>query len=233
MRNLDYIFTVSSHTVASASLDVLANVEKSLNQRSSEPWNHHRLPTVTAPFPAIIDSGEDDSEMEFHRTSDKPLKLKFQRLDSFLQPKDDPNLENLKAVRSLRKKLQQIEMLEVKQSKGYLLDDQQIAKIQSKSVLESSLVELGVHVETLLNKESFPALPEGKGSKKGKLSRKQRRNRKSIAMQTEVEVEPVCIGTEVMSEPGKDMLEIEIMGISDSKVGLFPFSLFLDSINMN
>ncbi|KAG4927616.1 hypothetical protein JHK85_054102 [Glycine max] len=111
MRNLDYIFAVSSHTVASASPDILANLE---------------------------------------------------RLDSFLHPKDDPNKEISKVVRAIRKKLQQIEMLEDKQSNGHLLDDQQIAKLQSKSALESSLAELGVPVETSQNKESSSMLPEGK-----------------------------------------------------------------------
>ncbi|KAI5404780.1 hypothetical protein KIW84_051805 [Lathyrus oleraceus] len=58
---------------------------------------------------------------------------------SFLQPKDDPDSEISKVVRAMRKKLQQIEMLETKQSKGHILDDQQMAKPQSKSALESSL----------------------------------------------------------------------------------------------
>ncbi|KAF7819263.1 Inhibitor of Bruton tyrosine kinase [Senna tora] len=221
MRNLDYIFMVSSHTVASASLDILANLERSLDQRSSELWSHRRLPTLTATFPAIINSEEDDSETEFHQTCDKPLNLKLERegrLDLFLLPKDGANQEISKAVRALRKKLQQIEMLEAKQSKGCHLDDQQIAKLQSKSALERSLVELGVHVETSRNEESSSVLPEGKGSKKGKLSRKQRKNSKSSVVQTEVEVKPVYIRTDVLSEPAKDMLDIEILEVSDTKV---------------
>ncbi|KAI5383814.1 hypothetical protein KIW84_070969 [Lathyrus oleraceus] len=81
---------------------------------------------------------------------------------SFLQPKDDPDSEISKVVRAIRKKLQQIEMLETKQSKGHILDDQQMAKLQSKSALESSLSELGIPVETSQNKESSSTQPEGK-----------------------------------------------------------------------
>lgn len=220
MRNLDYILTISSHTVASTSLDILANLERALDQRSSEPWSHRQLPTVTATFPAIINSEDDDSEMEFHRTRDKPMELKLEkdpRLDLFLQPKDDPNQENSRVVRALRKKLQQIEMLEVKQSKGHHLDDQQIAKIQCKSALERSLAELGVPVGTSQNKVSSSVPPQGKGSKKGKLSRKQRKMSKPSVVHNEVE--SVNIGRKVPSEPTKDMLDIEILEVSDLKVG--------------
>ncbi|BAT84949.1 hypothetical protein VIGAN_04243500 [Vigna angularis var. angularis] len=217
MRNLDYIFTVSSHTIASASPDVLANLERLLDQRSSEPWSHRRLPTPTATLPAIINSEEDDSEIEFQRTRDKPLKMEnVQRVDSFLQPQDDSDKEISKVVRAIRKKLQQIEMLEDKQSSGHLLDDQQIAKLQSKSALESSLAELGVPVETSQNKESSSTLLEGKGSKKGKLSKKQRRKsgKSNIG---QAEIESVHSKSEAIPK-SEDLLDIHIMGISDSKV---------------
>ncbi|XP_028766863.1 uncharacterized protein LOC114724637 [Neltuma alba] len=219
IRNLDYIFTVSSHSVKNASLDVLANLETLLDQRSSEQWSHRLLPTVTAPFPPTINSEEGDSDMDFNRAHDKPMKLKLekdQRLDSFLQPKDDPNQENSKVVRALRKKLQQIEVLEAKQYKGQRLDDQQIAKLQSKSALERSLAELGVPIETSRYKELSSLHSEGKGNKKGKLSRKQRKNSTSSVVQTEVE--SISAGAEVISEPAKDMLGIKILDASEIKV---------------
>ncbi|XP_061343337.1 uncharacterized protein LOC133289425 [Gastrolobium bilobum] len=222
MRNLDYIFTVSSHAVASASLDILANLERLLDQRSSEPWSHRRLPTPTATFPAIINSEEDDSDNEFQRTRDKSMKMyalkldKVQKIDSFLLPNDDPNKEISKVVRAIRKKLQQIEMLEAKQSNGHLLDDQQIAKLQSKSALESSLAELGIPVETSQNKESASVLPEGKSSKKGKLSKKQRRkSSKSSTVQTEID--SVYSKNEVIPK-SEDLLDIDIMTVPSSKV---------------
>ncbi|XP_027350889.1 uncharacterized protein LOC113861959 isoform X2 [Abrus precatorius] len=223
MRNLDYIFTVSSHAVASASPDILANLERLLDQRSSEPWSHRRLPSPTATFPAIINSEEDDSEMEFQRTRDKPMKMsavkleKTRRLDSFLQPKDDPNKQISKVVRAIRKKLQQIEMLEAKQSNGHLLDNQQIAKLQSKSVLETSLAELGIPVETSVSKELSSMLPEGRGSKKGKLSKKQRRkSNKTTIEQTEMESGYTKSEVNTKSE---DLLDIDIMVVPDLKVG--------------
>lgn len=74
IRNLDYIFTVSAHAIASASPDVLANLEKLLDLRSSEPWSYRRLPTPTATFPAIIDSEEEDSKSDLLRTRDNHSK---------------------------------------------------------------------------------------------------------------------------------------------------------------
>lgn len=163
IRNLDYIFTVSTHAFASASLDTLVSLEKSLDSKSTELWSHRQLPTPTATFPAVINSEEDDSENEFFRTRDNnnaekmdPHNERNQRFDSFLQPYDVANQEIGKQVRALRKKLQQIEILEEKQSKGYYLDSQQIAKLQTRPVLENSLVELGVPLETIQVKSTSP-----------------------------------------------------------------------------
>ncbi|KAH7846901.1 hypothetical protein Vadar_019431 [Vaccinium darrowii] len=120
-----YILTVSAHTIAGASLDVLAHLEKLLDSRSSEPWSYRHLPTPTATFPAIINSDGEDSESELQTRNNHTKKLtskqeRDHRLDCFLQPNDtDVN----KQVPALRKKLQQIEMLEEKMSKGHTLDD--------------------------------------------------------------------------------------------------------------
>ncbi|KAK2415857.1 ultraviolet-B receptor UVR8 [Trifolium repens] len=220
MRNLDYIFSVSTHAVASAALDVLANLEKLFDQRSSEPWSYRRLPTPTATLPVIIDSEEDDNEIEYQRTCDKPTKisaLKLERQDSFLQPKDDSDSEISKVVRAIRKKLQQIEMLETKQSKGHLLDDQQIAKLKSKSALESSLAELGIPVETSQNRESSSMLPEGKGNKKGKSSKKQRRKSSNKSSMEQTETESVYSKSEAIPN-SEDLLDIDIMTAPNSKV---------------
>ncbi|GAU23961.1 hypothetical protein TSUD_327620 [Trifolium subterraneum] len=220
MRNLDYIFSVSTHAVATAALDVLANLEKLFDQRSSEPWSYRRLPTPTATLPVVIDSEEDDNEIEYQRTCDKPTKmsaLKLERQDSFLQPKDDSDSEISKVVRAIRKKLQQIEMLETKQSKGHLLDDQQIAKLKSKSALESSLAELGIPVETSQNRESSSMLPEGKGNKKGKSSKKQRRKSSNKSSIEQTETESVYSKSEVIPE-SEDLLDIDIMTSPNSKV---------------
>lgn len=219
IRNLDYIFTVSSHTVASASPDILANLENLLDLRSSETWSYRRLPTPTATCPAIVYSEEEDSENEVHRTRDNHTKQSTsknelnQRMDSFLQHTDDPNLGICKQVRALRKKLQQIEMLEVKQSKGHLLDDQQIAKLQTRSALESLLAELGAPVETPLVKASSSVLPDGKGNKKAEQSKKQRRKSKQRA------ASGIC-GNELENEPAKDLLDSEISQVSKKKVRL-------------
>lgn len=222
IRNLDYIFTVSSHTIASAALEILAGLESAMDLRSSEPWSYRRLPTPTATFPAIINSEEEDSENEVQRTRDHrnnncTLKNEInQRLDSFLRPQDDPNQDICKQIRALRKKLQQIEMLEAKQYQGHLLDDQQIAKLQTRSVLESSLAELGVPVVTRQVTASSSGCTDGKGNKKAQVSRKQRRNSKQRAEQ--IEIATGISGTELGSEPAsKDFLDIEVPQVPKHK----------------
>lgn len=191
IRNLDYILTVSSHAIANASLDILANLEKSLDFKSSESWSHRRLPTQTATYPVIINSEEEDSETEFYRTRDNHSKRatsdkeRNQSFDRFLQLRDDTNQGVCKQIRALRKKLQQIEMLEEKRSKGHLLDDQQIGKLQSRTIVESSLVELGVPIEAIQAKASSSVLPDGKGNKKVEISKKQKRKNKHMIVKGE------------------------------------------------
>lgn len=192
IRNLDYILTVSTNAVATASLDTLAALEKSLDLKSSEAWSNRRLPTPTATFHVIMNSEEEDSENEFLRTRDNLNNIstsvmdRFQRLDeSFLHPYGDVNQGICRQIRALRKKLQQIEMLEEKQAKGHLLDDQQTAKLKTRSALESSLAELGVPVETLSPKASSSVSLDGKVGKKVVASKKQRRKSKHKAADEE------------------------------------------------
>lgn len=190
IRNLDYILTISSQAFACTSLDILANLEKLLDLKSSELWSYRRLPTPTATFPVVINSEEDDDESEVLRTRDNymkksPSKDEGDRIDSFLQPKDDPNQGVVKQIRALRKKLQQIEMLELKQSKGQILDNQQIAKLKTRSALESSLAELGVSVETPQLKATSPVSTDVKGNKRSD-TRKQRRKSKQRVEQSEM-----------------------------------------------
>ncbi|KAE8099718.1 hypothetical protein FH972_017675 [Carpinus fangiana] len=221
IRNLDYIFMVSSHAIATASPDILANLENVLDQRSSEPWSYRRLPTPTATFPAIINSEEDDTEKEiirtrnFNRKRNTSKSKNDQRLDSFLQPKDNPNEGICKQVRALRKKLQQIEMLEEKQSSGHHLDDQQIAKLQTKSALESSLAELGVPV-TPLAKASSSVSPDGKGNKK---TETKRQRRKATQRLSQVETASGFSGTKVIPNSTKDFLGVELSQVSKNKEG--------------
>lgn len=222
IRNLDYIFTMSTHAMASAAPDILANLENLLDQRSSETWSYRRLPTPTATFPAIVYSEEEDGENEVQRTRDNHAKIStsknelIQKMDSLLLPTDDPNQGICRQVRALRKKLQQIDMLEVKQSKGHLLDDQQIAKLQTRSALESSLAELGAPVESLQMRASSSVLADGKGNKRTEQSRKQKRKSKHRAAQMGI-ASGIC-GTELENEPVKDSLDTEISQVSKNEV---------------
>lgn len=183
IRNLDYILTISTHTFASTSLDILLSLEKLLDLKSSESWCYRRLPTPTATYPAIVYSEEEDSENDLIRTRDSFIQRPSSgkegavRLDSFLQCSDDAEAAVSKQVRALKKKLQQIEILEEKLLKGHSLDDQQVKKLQTRAALQSSLDELGVPIENLQTKASSCVSFDGKGSKKV-VSRKQRRKSK-------------------------------------------------------
>ncbi|KAG8648028.1 hypothetical protein MANES_09G139100v8 [Manihot esculenta] len=221
IHNLDYILTVSPHAFASASPEILANLENLLDQRSSEPWSYRRLPTPTATFPLIINSEEEDSECEVPRTRDNhniksTLKSEDERSEFFLQ-KDDPNQAISKKVRALRKKLQQIEMLETKQSKGHILDDQQLAKLHTRLGIESSLTELGLPVETVQANASVGASSDVKCNKKAEVSRKQRRKSKQKVAQ--VETVPGFSGTDVESNFVKRPLDVGISQVSANKQG--------------
>ncbi|KAG7575935.1 hypothetical protein ISN45_Aa03g003840 [Arabidopsis thaliana x Arabidopsis arenosa] len=147
IRNLDFILTFSPQSIANTSPDVLANLEKLLDDRSSEAWSSQPLPT----------SEEEE--------------------------KDELTQHNSKEVRALRKRLQQIEILEAKQSRGQLLDGQQIAELQKKLDIESSLVELGIPVEESPEAKSSTALPlDGKANKKGK--KKKKGKQRSVQIET-------------------------------------------------
>ncbi|KAJ4826405.1 hypothetical protein Tsubulata_028846 [Turnera subulata] len=221
IHNLDYILTVSSHAFANASPEVLASLENLLDLRSSEHWSYRKFPSPTATLPVIVNSEEEDSESEILRTRESHDGTCLsrngidQRLDSFLVPKDDPNQGISKQVRALRKKLQQIELLEAKQSKGHILDDQQIAKLQTKSTLESSLAELGAPVETLQAKASASISPEVKGNKKSGMPRKQRRKNKPKVAQ--VEMLSAFNENDIESSPVKDPLDPDVSLASTNK----------------
>ncbi|CDP10532.1 unnamed protein product [Coffea canephora] len=190
IRNLDYILAVSTHTFTNTSLDILLSLEKLLDLKSTESWCYRRLPTPTATFPAIIYSEEEDSDNEFLRKRDsciqRPSSIaeKAVRLDGFLQCNDDAKEAVSKQVRALKKKLQQIEMLEEKLLKGHSLDDQQMKKLQTRTALQSLLDELGAPMETLQAKASSSVSVDGKGCKKT-VSKKQRRKSKNRAGKVE------------------------------------------------
>ncbi|KAJ0237148.1 Ankyrin repeat family protein / regulator of chromosome condensation [Hirschfeldia incana] len=186
IRNLDFILTVSPQTIANTSPDVLANLEKLLDDRSSEAWSSRPLPTPTATFPVVIDSEEEESESDILRTRDnhvKPFSCITEGASSFLQPEDELAQRNTKEVRALRKKLQQIEILEAKLTRGQALDDQQIAKLQKKLDIEISLVELGISVEE--SPEARSSSLDGKANKKAEGLRKKKKKGKQRFAQVE------------------------------------------------
>lgn len=200
-----------------------------MDSRSSESWSYRRLPTPTATFPAIIYSEDDDSDSEFLRprgghvkkaTSNKERDPRF---DCFIHSTDDASQGVSKQVRALRKKLQQIEMLESKQSKGQSLDDQQIAKLQTKLVVESSLSELGVPVDLAEGTSLLSVLTDGKASRKVELSRKQRRKSKKMAAQGDATSGNCGNG----AEPKSPVLNIEIPQLPKDKVSFKTSYIFI------
>ena len=218
IRNLDYIFMVSSNAVATASPEILVHIEKLLDMRSTEPWSYRRLPTPTATFPAIVYSEEENSDDESPRTRDRDSvtdgskKDGYLRFGKFLQSTNDGDQELCRKIRVLRKKLQQIEVLEAKQSKGHVLDDQQIAKLQTRPVLESSLAELGVPIDITVEKSSTSVAADSKASKVG-MSKKQRRKNKQKVSQTDA-----YSGPEVELNPMETAVELNMSNLAEGKV---------------
>lgn len=184
VRNLDYIVTVAAPSIINASPEILAKLEKVLDEKSVEPWSHRRLPTMTATFPAVIDSDEGEDYTNQRglvriRNNDSHLSKinRESRTDSFLLVETDAEQAVSKQVRALRKKLQQIEMLELKQLSGHQLDNQQLAKVTSRVALLSELEELGYPYESELN-QAAACVNDGKLSNKSEGSKKQRRKNK-------------------------------------------------------
>nr|CAD1819673.1 unnamed protein product [Ananas comosus var. bracteatus] len=218
VRNLDYIFTFAAPAVVGASSEILAKLERLLDSKSSEPWSYRHLPTMTATFPAIINSdGEGDSERGFLRIRD--IQEPIDRINggsSFLEGESTADQAVLKQVRALRKKLQQIEMLEAKQLNGHHLDDQQLAKLGTKDTLESALMELGFPFESELK----PALLDVKVNRKAEVSRKQRRKNKQKGAQSDTlsvnseEKNPIKAFEEVISVKISEEEEVDTSGKS-------------------
>ena len=178
IRNLDYIFTVAAPSIMNASPEILANLERLLDEKSSEPWSHRRLPTMTATYPAVIDSdAEGDNAGGFPRLRDsqKPASKLYgmSGYGNFLQKESNAEQAVSKQIRAIRKKLQQIEMLEAKQLDGHQLDDQQLAKLESRASLESELAELGFPTEAFSRPSVYVPNKKSEGSKKQKKKIKQ------------------------------------------------------------
>ncbi|XP_010549694.1 PREDICTED: uncharacterized protein LOC104820785 isoform X2 [Tarenaya hassleriana] len=192
IRNLDFILTVSPQVFASTSPDVLAYLEKLLDDKSTQAWSFRRLPTPTATFPVVIDSEEEETEGDILKTRDNHMKHlssiveEGPRSDSFLQPQDELSQCISRQVRALRKKLQQIEILEAKHSRGHSLDGQQMAKLQKKLDLECSLAELGIPIEMAPEaKSTSPMQLDGKANRKAEGSKKKKKKNKQRSAQVE------------------------------------------------
>ncbi|KAH7351537.1 hypothetical protein KP509_19G001900 [Ceratopteris richardii] len=148
LHNLDYILTMSPTAFANVTTALLADLEKALDSTSLQLWSYHRLPTPTALFPAVVDSEEDDCNSNF---LSRMRSLSSSELNSVSVERESEGLFNqecgmnhavLKQLRALKKKLQQIEALEVRQSKGHVLDHQQIAKLETKAAVRDAILAL-------------------------------------------------------------------------------------------
>ncbi|KAJ3669927.1 hypothetical protein LUZ60_010251 [Juncus effusus] len=181
IRNLDYIFTVAPTSIMNASSEILAKLERLLDEKSTESWSHRRLPTLTATHPPILDS--DKEEDQNHTNKRASLRTKNNHLlrttsDSFLKEDNIEEQQVMKQVRAIRKKLQQIEMLEKRRFDGEQLDEQQIKKVETRVLLEGELAELGFPYERVNAELTRNCSGSGKGSEKSDSGKKQRRKNK-------------------------------------------------------
>lgn len=204
-----------------------------MDERSTESWSNRRLPTSTATCPAVIyseEEGDDEIGGLMPRDHKKFILKNYgdPRAELFLQGENGADVAVSKQVRALRKKLQQIEMLEAKQLSGQVLDDQQIAKLQTRSSLETALAELGFPIERDA-KQPSPGLSDAKGNKRVEVSRKLRRKSKQKdSVQSEVHSKSCQLFVELDSIKGfPENINVRVSG---GKVSFFPdFSTCLSS----
>lgn len=195
--------------------EILVNLEKLLDEKSTEPWSQRRLPTVTATYPAVIESdGEEEEAREILRprksgkSASRPSTLSSH--ENFLQKDCTAEQAVSKQIRAIRKKLQQIEILEAKQRAGQQLDDQQLAKLESRAALEGELAELGIPSEACSASSVCPA--EGMTNKKPEFCKKQKRKNKQ-ATQT-----PSVKSDSGQQTPIKGLQEVLPVNVSAEKV---------------
>ncbi|XP_078435331.1 ankyrin repeat family protein / regulator of chromosome condensation (RCC1) family protein [Wolffia australiana] len=199
IRNIGFIFTISASSVANTSSEVLAKLEKAMEAKSLEHWSHRRLPLPTAAaFPAIILGEEDEiCSVNTYESHSKVLENSGRHdLEGSFLPSDATDFEIVKQVRAIRKKLQQIEILEEKRSRGQTLDDQQVAKLQSRPILESTLADLGFPVE--LHQKSSPSIQEDiKGQKKKNKGKKTTADSQKSKVKTKQQEDAIQTGVPV------------------------------------
>ncbi|MCO5607570.1 hypothetical protein L7F22_061767 [Adiantum nelumboides] len=149
LHNLDYILTVSPMAFAHVTPTLLAELEKALDATSSQPWSHRLLPTPTALFPAVVDSEEDEcnpclsSRMRsLSLTQSNNLTAERRESDGLFNQESCIDQAVIKQLRALKKKLQQIEALELRQSRGHVLDHQQLGKLETKLSIRDAILAL-------------------------------------------------------------------------------------------
>ncbi|KAL2643085.1 hypothetical protein R1flu_010672 [Riccia fluitans] len=187
LRNLDYVLTIAPVLFGHVRSALLAEVEKAWDDSSMQPWSHRRLPTPSATLPAVVDSEEEDNDPHIdsrHRGGKREVSLSPSLSDrtiseGFLRSTDENGEAISKQLRAVKKKLQQIEALELKLSRGHTLDDQQLAKLHTKREVKEAIVSLeaGIIPEPLKKvrtpdrtdkrkvKEESPSMDEGFTSK--------------------------------------------------------------------
>lgn len=202
-----------------ASPEILVNLERLLDEKSLETWSQRRLPTMTATYPAVIDSdGEEDELGELLRPRNSGSSVSrscgLSSSESFLQKDFKAEQAVSKQIRAARKKLQQIEILEAKQCSGHQLDNQQLAKLKSRAAIEGELAELGVSLEASSRVSSVcPA--ESRTNRKPEVSKKQKRKNK-LAAQSETS----NIKSETQQQISmRELPEALLADISAEKVG--------------
>lgn len=148
LHNLDYVLTVSPTAFAHVTPTLLTDLEKALDATSSQPWSHRLLPTPTALFPAVVDSEEDECDSGLFS---RMRSLSLTESSPSMEKRDSEGLFNqgsgidqaiIKQLRALKKKLQQIEALELRQSRGHVLDHQQLAKLETKLSIRDAILAL-------------------------------------------------------------------------------------------
>ncbi|GBG63273.1 hypothetical protein CBR_g37359 [Chara braunii] len=156
LKNLDYVLSISAPMWGQARLSILADLERVLADytTASDKWLNRRVPKPSGvPLSSLV-LDEDDAGAECGPSSamqswagalvssDRSVSEWPQSQGAalaFLHQYDGTPNAISKQLRTVRRKLQQIEVLEIRQAKGMVLDAQQLEKVGRKDELLAEL----------------------------------------------------------------------------------------------
>eukprot|EP00898_Chlorokybus_atmophyticus_P005171 jgi/Chlat1/5655/Chrsp37S00872 len=149
LRNLDHVLLMVPHALRDVRPPLLAELE-ALMAAGEHGWHHRPRPVLAVPPPLSEMEEEAANQAAWHRSPhsepdscDQQLKEEDDTPAAMMSDGlDSDAVTVVRQARAVRKKLQQIAMLEAREAEGHQLDAQQRAKTRAKPALEAALQSL-------------------------------------------------------------------------------------------